>query len=93
MILDVKSNITVDGRFCSLEKDILYFDDCVFRCVRLKEDNTLMYVRESNIHLHSFNKIKEFKNVQDMLGYILLITVVSIYLSSVLVELNKLIIN
>ena len=93
MILDVKSNITVDGRFCSLEEDALYFDDCVLRCVRLKDDNTLMYVRESNIHLHSFNEIKGFDNIFDMLSYILFITIISISLSGVLIELNKLIIN
>ncbi len=93
MSLYVNSNITVDGKPCSLEDGVLYFNDCVLRCVRLKNDNSLMYVREENIKIHSFNKTEEYINIPDMISYFMLITVLCIYLSSILVEVNKLIIN
>ncbi len=93
MILDMDINITVDGRPCSLEKDVLNFEDCVMRCVRMKDDNTLMYVKESRINIQNFNKENEFKNIQDMIGYTLLIVVASLYLSSSIVAINKLIAN
>lgn len=93
MILDMDSNITVNGIPCSLENDIMEFDDCVFRCVRLHTDNTLMYVRESNIHIENFKKLEQFKSIPDMLGFIILIFIFSMYLTNSILTLNKLLIN
>lgn len=93
MILDTYSNITVDGTPCSLENDVMYFNDCTLRCVRVLKDDSLMYVREENINIQSFNKPNQFISVSDMIGFFILVTIISMYLSSFLIEVNKLIIN
>jgi len=93
----MKSNkgdlVLVEGSYCVVENDTMVFTDGIFRTVRRIRDNTLIYIKESNLQPCYVNIIDSKRNTKQEPLYFLLFLILSVFTSDVILLLHNFWIN